>query len=425
MLKKMDTKIKKTDSSYIEQLTWLRGLAAFFVIVSHTSRATEVTYSPNDEVSSSALMSLFDLGSFGVVLFFVLSGCTLYISNSDKVGSKGITTFYIKRFFRIWPVFVISIILYMAFRFVFSAWYAEPQGHWIERQFLLPYSIYDVFSYFTFTFNLTGPEGLFNNAYWSLPVEFQYYLIFPIIIASLKFGALGPISLSIALYFLPKFGLYHFDSNTVFQLAFSFCGGILVGYIYEKKSLHINTFLGLSLFFFLMCTASAIGQSYITLPDLPIISGIWNWYGGIAIVSVFIALTTRVNFHNKIELFLKHYGTISYSTYLYHNLFVAISVLIIINFEIYDKNLRLFITFFFTLFASYLTASVSYKYIEKPSIAIGRSMIKKYNTAGLIKITYIVMTPRSTYQFDALLFFYFEPLARGLNRYNVEHSSTE
>ncbi len=374
----MGIKTKELDGNYIDQLTWLRGLAAFFVIVSHTIRATEVKYSPGDEGSSFLLMSLFDMGGFGVVLFFVLSGCTLYISNSDKVSYKDIATFYTKRFFRIWPAFVVSLAIYICFRFIFAAWYVEPQGHWIEKQFLLQYSIDDVFSYLTFTFNLTGPDGLFNNAYWSLPVEFQYYILFPIIVASLKFGVLGPVSLGSALYLLPTLGFYSVDNNTVFTLAFSFCGGVLVGYIYQKSLFRINSLLGFSLFFSLVCVSSAIGQSYIVLPDVPIISGKWNWYGGIAIVSVFVVLVTKINLHNKVELFLKHYGTISYSTYLYHNLFVAIAVLLIINFEIYDAALRLFITFFFTLSASYLTASVSYKYIEKPSIKIGRNIIKKY-----------------------------------------------
>lgn len=370
----------KEPSDYIDQLTWLRGIAAFFVIVSHTVRATEVEYNSNDEISSFFLMSLFDLGSFGVVLFFVLSGCTLYISNSDKVRyKKDVITFYIKRFFRIWPAFVVSLVLYIGFGFVFSALYIDPQSHWVEKQFLSQYSIYDLFSYLSFTFNITGPGGLFNNAYWSLPVEFQYYIIFPVIVASLRYGVLGPVVLGLSLYLLPKLGFFDFDRNTVFTLAFSFCGGVLVGYIYKKIKFRIKSFIGIIILAVLVSIVAAITRSYIVLPDIPIVSGKWNWYGGIAIITVFVALVTKINLNNRIEMFLKHYGTISYSTYLYHNLFIAIAVLFIIRFEIYDSSLRLFITFFFTLIASYLLATASYIYIEKPSIVFGRSIIKKYN----------------------------------------------
>jgi peptidoglycan/LPS O-acetylase OafA/YrhL len=369
----------KEPSDYIDQLTWLRGIAAFFVIVSHTVRATEVKYSSNDEISSFFLMSLFDLGNFGVVLFFVLSGCTLYISNSDKVRYKDIVTFYIKRFFRIWPAFVVSLVLYIGFGFIFSALYIDPQSHWVEKQFLTQYSIYDLFSYLSFTFNITGPGGLFNNAYWSLPVEFQYYVIFPVIVASLRYGVLGPVVLGLSLYLLPKLGFFDFDRNTVFTLAFSFCGGVLVGYIYKKTEFRIKSFIGIIILAVLLSIVVAIRHSYIVLPDIPVVSGKWNWYGGIAIITVFVALVTKINLYNRIEIFLKHYGTISYSTYLYHNLFIAIAVLFIIRFEIYDSSLRLFITFFFTLVASYLLATASYIYIEKPSIVFGRNIIKKYS----------------------------------------------
>ena len=82
------------------------------------------------------------------------------------------------------------------------------------------------------------------------------------------------------------------------------------------------------------------------------------------------------------ELFLKHYGTISYSTYLYHNLFVAIAVLIIINFNIYDGLTRIAFTFSFTFIATYVLAIFSFKYIEKPFIVIGRNLLldKKQKT---------------------------------------------
>ena len=376
----MNIKIKEAND-YVDQLTWLRGIAAFFVIVSHTLRATEVKYASNDEVHSFFLMSFFDLGSFGVVIFFALSGCTLYISSSKKFSHKDILAFYTKRFFRIWPAFVVSLALYIGFGFVFSAFYIEPQNHWIEKQFLNQYTISDVFRYLSFTFNITGPGGLFNNAYWSLPVEFQYYIIFPVIVASLRFGALGPVFIGILLYLLPKLGIFDFDRNTVFTLAFSFCGGVLVGYVYKRIDFRMHCYMGILVLTILVSVASAIANSYFILPDAPIVSEIKNWYAGLAIIAVFIALVAKIKLQNKIEIFLKHYGTISYSTYLYHNLFIAIAILLIVRFQIYDSSLRLLFTFVFTLVASYFFATMSYVYIEKTSIAFGRRIIKKHNNA--------------------------------------------
>ena len=159
------TEGKSLDKNYIEQLTWLRGLAAFFVIVSHTIRATEVKYSLEDETSHFFILSFFDLGRFGVVLFFTLSGCTLYISSSGRVaGYSNLITFYIKRFFRIWPAFIVSLAVYIGFSYIFVNSYGLRQGHWIEAQFYSYFSGQELISYLLLFFNVTGPEGYFNNA---------------------------------------------------------------------------------------------------------------------------------------------------------------------------------------------------------------------------------------------------------------------
>jgi len=363
--------------SYIDQLTWLRGIAAFFVIVSHSMRATEAQYSDSDEVSDIFLVSLFDLGSFGVMLFFVLSGCTLYISNANKMNYSNVYSFYVKRFFRIWPAFAVSIFFYICFRPVFDKFYTESQGVWIESQFLSSYSFSDIISYLTLTFNISGTKGLFNNAYWSLPVEFQYYLIFPIIIVSIRYmGLWGPVFIGAILFLLPKFNLVGFDSNFVFSVAYSFCGGMLIGHLYLKSSYRMGSCTGIILAVLIMLLARSLGR-WVELPDVPVLSDVWNWHVINSIVLVYLVLITKFDIPGHVASFLKHYGTVSYSTYLYHNLFVAIAVLFIVNFEINDGDLKLLLTLLFTLFATYLVSIVSYKYVEKPFVAIGRRVANK------------------------------------------------
>jgi len=188
--------------SHIEQLTWLRGFAAFLVIVSHTVRATEDKYTELDETTTNVLLSFFDLGTFGVLIFFTLSGCTLYISSHNTLKQSNLSGFYVKRFFRVWPAFAVSLVFYYLFRTVFVEWYVDPHGGWIERQFLGHIGLEEVVSYLTFTFNIWGIPGSFNNAYWSLPIEFQYYLIFPLVLFLIKrFGLIGPMVLVLVLYF--------------------------------------------------------------------------------------------------------------------------------------------------------------------------------------------------------------------------------
>ena len=84
---------------YIDSLTWLRGIAALLVILFHVKRATNVSYTGKDEISNSFLIELMDIGDFGVLLFFVLSGATLYLNNRDFKSIQDIGRFYTKRFF--------------------------------------------------------------------------------------------------------------------------------------------------------------------------------------------------------------------------------------------------------------------------------------------------------------------------------------
>ncbi|WP_438863388.1 acyltransferase family protein [Neptunicella sp.] len=375
--RRMDTKITSPRSQYIDQLTWLRGIAAFFVIVSHSINATNVAYVKHDTVDHFLCLTLLNLGSFGVVLFFVLSGCTLYISNASKVGHRYIPQFYIKRFFRIWPPFVMALIIYMLFSLFFRMAYTSPQGYWIEKQFLANYDFFDVLSYLSLTFNITGPEGLFNNAFWSLPVEFQYYLIFPLMIALLRLsGVLGVISLCGLLYFLPKLGFVNYEAPAFFNLAYTFGGGVLIGYIYTKKTFHLSARIGVVLLCSFLLLASAVTNRVFDLPDVVILSNQWNWYGLIGIATVFTCLFSNLNLHGKIKTFLMHYGNISYSTYLYHNVFIGMAVLFSLHFGVHSGGLRLILTFTFTLIATYWAATISYKYIEMPCIKLGRNISK-------------------------------------------------
>lgn len=229
------------------------------------------------------------------------------------------------------------------------------------------------------TFNISDSRGLFNNAYWSLPLEFQYYLLFPILVLAIKFiGVAGPVCIGWALYHVPSLHFFHFD-QTVFVLAYSFCGGVVIAHLYQKMAFRIRAIPGICMLLVLLVCVSFVRMSHYLIPDFPIRFSGWNWYSGLAIAVVLIALFTDFKIQNKLTSFLRHYGEISYSVYLYHNLFVGIAVLILINFDVHNGNYRLYFIFLLTIAGSYLTALVSYRYIERPSITFGKKLLKLKN----------------------------------------------
>lgn len=370
-------------TKYIDQLTWLRGIAALLVICSHVLRATEVSYGLADFASGSALLSFFDLGTFGVVCFFTLSGCTLYISNGRRLHANGIWAFYIKRVFRIWPAYLVSLLVFIGFGVFFEKQYGTPEGHWIEEQFLSTYGPLDLLSYIFLTFNITGPSGLFNNAYWSLPVEFQYYVIFPVLIIALRtFGPFGPICIGIATYAFSKIGLPFVDSLLVARLCFVFCGGVVLGSLFERWRLRIPASVAIVSLAICITSASLATNAKSLIDSLPFVPERWIILGLLSLVAVGVVLFSEIRLPGRLSGWLELTGQISYSLYLFHNVLIALGILVVIRFGIHDPSLRLFVVIGFGFAASYLVAWLSYRLVEVSGMNFGRQILSRKSRSG-------------------------------------------
>lgn len=367
---------------YLNTLTWLRAFAAFFVVVSHSIRATEVPYSSLDEASYFFPLTLLDLGTFGVYLFFALSGCTLYISNHNKVDNiSDFIPFFVKRFFRIWPAFAISLFVYIMFIEVFQNFYDSDKSFWIA-QFLREYGWQDVLSYLSLTFNITGPKGLFIGPYWSLPVEFQYYLLLPFLLLLMKFKYLAfvsPILFGGLLYLLYREQYFEIDRTEVFKMGFVFFGGVLLAKYYKYFSFKVSFLKATFIFMLLVIFAGTIRTGVVVVPEyIPFISDRWNLYGIISLISVALALISDPPKNNSRLLdFIHSYGTISYSIYLYHMLVLGVAILLVIRFKIFGDSQKQFFVLGFTLLFSYLLSKVTYAYTEKKFIKVGHLLSKK------------------------------------------------
>jgi peptidoglycan/LPS O-acetylase OafA/YrhL len=146
----------------IPELDGLRGIAIMMVLLYHLFPA------------------FFPIGWSGVDLFFILSGY-LITSILRRAGS-GYTTlrsFYVRRILRIWPVYYLSLIVVVVLNF--SA--ANPSGGCglgasavflqFTDQYLHPH-----------TLSCTVPLYFVHS--WSLAVEEQFYLLWPLLLLWLK-----------------------------------------------------------------------------------------------------------------------------------------------------------------------------------------------------------------------------------------------
>jgi peptidoglycan/LPS O-acetylase OafA/YrhL len=151
-------------------LDGIRGLAILLVLLFHWG--IPVPASSRLYPFSSAVVSC---GWMGVDLFFALSGFLITGILVDSMDAEHrVRNFYVRRFLRIFPlyygvllvVFIISLYLHSAWdkKFILLLLYLQNTGLWVRQ---------DQFSF---------AHGFDFGVYWSLAVEEQFYLLWPMVV---------------------------------------------------------------------------------------------------------------------------------------------------------------------------------------------------------------------------------------------------
>src|SRR5258706_11064371 len=163
----------------IDSLTVLRGVAAAMVLLSHCLRLGEAQYF-NETPTRPPGLEWLDFGTFGVMLFFVVSGFTIQLNyGATMQGAASVARFVVRRFFRIYPAYIVSLLAYLALDAVIAGTVGlAATSSWIGK-FGQPVTASILLEYLTLLYDWTGHWFYINNVYWSLPIEFQFYLLFP------------------------------------------------------------------------------------------------------------------------------------------------------------------------------------------------------------------------------------------------------
>src|ERR1051326_4002318 len=149
----------------IAALDGVRAVAFLLVFAFHFNHAGVWSVGDNPFISAFLLV-----GNTGVTLFFVLSGFLLFLPYTQALLFEKDwpqpKIYYLRRILRIFPAYFFSLFILVPF---------------MQPSFIQPQNWGQLVPFLTFTMGFYNSSGLINGPYWTLAIEFQYYLILPLI----------------------------------------------------------------------------------------------------------------------------------------------------------------------------------------------------------------------------------------------------
>lgn len=313
----------------------LRAFAALSVCLFHFVCTT------TGYVQTPWLLDSFSIGKYGVQLFFVISGFVIpWAMFHAGYQLKYFGSFLLKRLARLEPPYVFSIILALTALFLRESLLGKSNDH-------ITISVKQVALHLGYLIPFFEGYKWLNPVYWTLAIEFQYYLL-------------------IALLFIPlvKFSLWIRYGIYILILALSIIS-------HEKFIFFWLPVFFLGILLFLHMTSMILKREYYISTAVFIIFCFFK-YPITSVIYAVIPLVCVLFFRERKVPFLDYIGKFSYSLYLVHPILGA-SLINILSHKFttpYAKFAVILSGIIFTL----LSAWITYLLIEKRSKKLSSSI---------------------------------------------------
>lgn len=305
-------------------------------------------------------------GTIGVDIFFALSGWLITSMILDEISRNGkfdIAGFYIRRAFRIMPLYYLTLVIYIIAAILVMKLKHDPED-WNQLSIAIPWYVAFNSEYRPFS------AGDIAGHSWTLGIEEKFYVIWPLILVISR-------------------------SRTVLALLLSLCASFCLVYLADFRTGPIRGYLGLG-FGAALATAVAYWPALAhslrhvwiaplavlaiaALHWLSIVSPSAGWNVGVSFISAFLVANL---WHSREGIVarglawrpLAFAGKLTFGMYLIHVLVINAVVKIILAKMNLDPGfwLELILVYFCSIAICY----VAFTIVEGPCIRAGRAIAK-------------------------------------------------
>lgn len=300
------------------------------------------------------------------MLFFVISGFCIHLANASPKDAPGrpfeALAFIWRRFWRIVPPYFISLGL------SYFLGYTDPLSIPALRHLALHCTLLHTL--------FPGHFYAINWVHWSVAVEWQLYLLYPLLqLIRNKFNyqwvLIMTFSVALAIRLSPQDSGYH---STLTVLPMKWWGEWILGAWIAERLIHGKKLLPTGRWVPLLIWA-AIGLCYW--------AKLWDCYYYLLILAFGVAVqnaATSTSRPGKTSQALAFVGRCSFSIYLFHVSILGLCVPLFPFVGIDPKSLMGWaISGAILLIPTLIVSHLSYRFVELPSISLGKVLWKKFH----------------------------------------------
>ncbi|MFY9307744.1 MAG: acyltransferase [Bacteroidia bacterium] len=255
-----------SQKTYFQNMDILRFIAAYMIVVLHSFFGWKRYFGNPEFINTHTSPGAFNkieniIHNFtiGVDVFFIISGFLitfLLLSEYEKNGKVDVMKFYIRRAFRIWPLYFLMILVAPLLTYFLME---QSPGYLLHFLFAGNFDIIN-----------QGTKSVATDHLWSICIEEHFYLICPLLIAFIPVKKLPRALLTIILIsilfrayaasYIPNYGsvLYLHTLSRIDILAL----GSLFGYLFHQKKLEFNHSLPVRLIIYTIFILLLINVDY-------------------------------------------------------------------------------------------------------------------------------------------------------------------